>query len=168
MKRFNTTKRGYKFDKIIFYIIFILVTGFVMFKFYEYNFDFTPKPYFECKQAFCKNPLYQSDCKQQLKILWVIPLYTTRDCKEICVWCNKEILPKGIYGEKPDDYYMNNLGLFAFFLFMFGMVLNHLLHNRGKKFDLEIPITKKLIINRDYITEKLSKVEDDEKSEDNM
>lgn len=51
----------------------------------------------------------------------------------------------------PNDFFYRHIRLVIFLVFLGALVLNHLIHNRGKEIDIEIPITKKLIINRDTL-----------------
>ena len=156
MKRYRETELGYKFDKVIFLGVFLIVSGFILYIFYINNFDLNPHLYFNCEQEICENPYYKinAECKQQLKILWLIPIYTTKDCKEDCDWCKEQLLFKGEYGTKPNgSFFINNAYIFSFFILILGFFINHKIHNKGKKFDIEIPITEKIIINRRKLKE---------------
>ena len=165
MNFFNITKRGYKFDKRIFWAAMILIFSTIFLIMWTYKFDFSLHPYFNCKFAFCENPYYKMDsCSQELKILWVIPLYKTQDCRINCKWCNLETLTLGEYGERPNNFLFNNMSLISFIIILIAFGVNHLIHNKGRKFDVEIPITKKIIINRDFI--KNLKFDYDNKNED--
>ena len=110
------------------------------------------------------------DCKQRLNILWVIPLYTTQDCRDTCEeeWCKLETLPRGEYGEKPTPLFSYMYPL-TFGVIIASLVLNHFLYNKGKKFDVEIPFTKKHKLNlRDAFKRFFKKVgEKDEEDKDN-
>ena len=154
MQRYRITELGYKFDKLIFFGVFAIVVSAVISIMYLNNFDFSTHPYFECHRQTCKNPYYNMQCKQSLNILWVIPLYQTQDCKIGCDWCNSELLPIGTYGERPKaGFLMDHLVQFSFLLMLLGILINHFVHNRGKKFDIEIPVTKKIVINRRTLKE---------------
>ena len=81
----------------------------------------------------------------------MIPLYTAKDCREGCEWCKQEYLPKGEYGEKPSQLYKLMYPL-TFVLIAMMLGINHLLYNKGKKFDVEIPFSKKHKLNiRDFL-----------------
>jgi len=150
MKRFRITDQGYKFDKLIFFGIFVMVLSLVLFVMYSNEFNFDLHPYVICTGETCKNPYYDLiDCKQTLKILWSIPIYTTKDCRIDCDWCNQEFLTYGEYGTKPKNgFLLNNLAWIGILLMFFGLLMNHILHNKGNKFDIEIPITEKIVINK--------------------
>lgn len=162
MNIFNTTERGYRYNKFIFFSVFLITLGLVFYLFYLHNFDFTPSAYLKCDYDECKNPLYGQPCKQRLKILFFIPLYTTGDCSEDPAynWVSEPYIPRGEYGEPPpEDFLYKHIKLIVALLFILTFVLNHFLHNRGKKFDLEIRITDKLRINRDFLRRKLKENE---------
>lgn len=150
MNRFNVTKNGYKFDKVIFWGSMILIFGLVFYLMDYYNYDFSSTNiYVKCEQEVCENPLNNiKDCKQQLNILWVIPLYKANDCRQNCEddWCNWKYLPEGEYGKKPNSLFRYMYPL-TFGVIILSLLLNHLIHNRGKKFDIEIPFTKKKRLN---------------------
>ena len=118
--------------------------------FYTFNFDFRPKPYLVCETP-CKNPFFNVEkCQQQLTILFFIPLYTTEDCREDPAndWILEENLPAGTYG-KPPPKILKMIPWVVVAMFLMGFLLNHFAHNRGSAFDIEIPITKNRVINRD-------------------
>lgn len=167
MKRFRETETGYRFDKLIFFIVFIAIVSLVLKVMYDNAFDFNPHPYFKCSRPFCENPFYKEaiskegqliDCKQRLNILWVIPIYTTKDCREGCDWCNNKYLEMGEYGTTPkSSFLLNNMLWISILIILLGLLNNHLFHNRGKKFDIEIVITEKIKINRRTIGEWIEK-----------
>lgn len=156
----NVTSRGYVYYKPIFWIIFFIITTLVIYIFYQHNFDLTPDVYFECDAPECKNPLYLSECKARVTVLFFIPLYTSKDCRDEpgYAWLNEPILSRGSYGQPPpEDFLYNYIRLICILIFLSGMLANHFIFNRGRPFDIEIPITKKLIINRDWLDERLKK-----------
>ncbi len=150
MDRFNSTETGYRYDRILFLCVFLIFLLLVLNIMYVNNFDFSTKPYFKCNYESCRNPYYEmQNCNQQLNILWMIPLYTTEDCHKTCEWCNQEYLSNGVYGELPKASFLyNNILLISIGLLAIGLLLNHFIHNRGKKFDIEIQVSKKIVINR--------------------
>lgn len=159
MRWINQTKRGYCYDKRIFWAVFILTTIAILYIFSLNGFDFSVHPYTKCEHEICKNPFYgMLDCRHQLRILFFIPLYTTEDCRDdpANAWIQEEFLQKGDYGTPPPDNFLYKyMKYVVVLLFLSALVINHLIHNRDKKFDLEIPITKKFVINRDWLEDKL-------------
>lgn len=145
MKRFRQTDTGYRHDKIIYAGVFLVFLTLIFYVMFVNKFDFSTHPYFECKTYSCENPFYEMDsCSQQVNILFFIPLYKTQNCKLTCDWCNQERLGSGIYGEKPKaEFLLNYMWVIGFSLIAFGLCLNHFIHNKEKKFDIEIVITEK-------------------------
>lgn len=170
MNRFRTTQLGYRYDKVIFISVMLAFLGIVFYAMLANNFDFSTHPYFKCSYSTCPNPFYRDtilqegqleQCRQELKILWFIPLYTTKDCRENCDWCHAKLLSKGEYGSKPKaGFIVNNALWIGLGMILLGLILNHMLHNKGKQFDIEIPITNKIILNRNTIKEWKEKNED--------
>lgn len=166
MERFNVTKRGYKYDKIIFWVVMLVTIGLVLYNFAYYNFDFTPRVHFVCSAVECPNPYFLQDCKQQLTILFVIPIYTTKDCSTLegYEWIKEEKLPYGEYGDpEPDNFFYRNVPIIVFVCFLLAFLLNHFFHNRGRKFDIEIRISKKTRLNYDWLDKTLKEVNKNEK-----
>lgn len=164
MGRFNITKRGYKYDKIIFWVVMIITTAVVLYNFAYYNFDFTPRVHMICEEFQCKNPYYGGECKQTLTILFFIPLYTTKDCSTLegYEWIKEEYVPMGEYGDPPPEGFLyRDIPLIVIVCFVLAFLLNHFIHNKGKKFDIEIRISDKVRLNSDTF-EKM-KEGDDEK-----
>lgn len=154
MNWLNKTERGYIYDKRIFWAVFSVVVILILYIFYQHNFDVTPNIYFKCTQSICENPLYMADCRQQLSILFFIPLYTTDDCKEEpgYEWLKEKYLAQGEYGEPPpSDFLYKGIRMLVLLIILLGLILNHLLHNKGKKFDIEIRVSDKVRINRETI-----------------
>lgn len=166
MKRYNTTDNGYVYDKFIFWFVMLLTVGGVFLIAARHDFKFSSTyVYIQCKGIQdCPNPLiendekYLQDCRQQLRILFFIPLYTTKDCKESCTedWCNWEMLPPGNYGTPPDPWVENYLYV-VLGLILVGIVANHFIHNRGRKFQIQLSLNKK---TRDWIKNKFGGIED--------
>jgi len=166
MKRFNPTQTGYRYDRLIFLLVLIMIIGLVLWVMAANSFDFGLHPYFNCKEDICLNPYtqIQGDCTQSLKVLWFIPLYTTDDCRKQCDWCNYPTLTRGIYGSRPKlEFLLNNMFYIALLLIVIGFVLNHYFHNKGIPFDIEIPITKKLIINKKWLRDKVAEANNNSK-----
>lgn len=166
MNWLNRTKRGYTYDKRIFWFVIMFTVVAVMYVFWNNNFDFTPNLYFECHSARCENPFFLSECKQRLTVLFFIPLYTSQDCsiEPEYWWLQERFLPKGTYGTPPpNDFFYTHIKKIVFLVFAMALLLNHLVHNKGVPFDIEIPITKKLIINRDWLEERKRRLDDEER-----
>ena len=166
MKRYRITEAGYKYDKLIFYSAFSIVLLLIFYIIYINGFDFSTNIYFNCEQEICENPFIQlNDCKQSVNILWVIPLYTTKDCKLNCNWCNQKFLSRGEYGKQLKGKFLyDNLWWISIIIILMGLLLNHLIYNKNRPFDIEIPITEKIKINKSKIMEWLK---EDEKPKDN-
>jgi len=149
MNRFKITKYGYIYDKVIFIsLIFLLLLGF-FFALKENNFNFNKQYiYYECVGSEpCRNPLKELICTNEL--VW------GKDCSIECKeeWCYKDWLLPDQYGEKEPQFNKNFPNI-AFLSFIICLLLNHVIHNKKNKFDIEIVITKNKIINlRDIIKE---------------
>lgn len=121
--RYRTTKNGYKFDKLIFWGGACIMVVIVLLFLYENGYKNIP--YVVCDEEKCLNPLIDQYTKESL-----IEKYNL-DCSE--QWCFYEVLPRGEYGKKPltEEFTITILSIT-----LLGFVLNHVLHNKGKKFDL--------------------------------
>ena len=162
------TKYGYEYNKIIFIAFGLTMLGLIYYLMAVNNFDFSTKIHFVCDGPFsCENPLnyMQGDCAQKLTFLGMVTLYESQDCRVGCDWCNKKYLPPGEYGTEPNAKFLyNNIGKIIWLLFGLSFVLNHYLHNRGRKFDAEIvvggwPFKKTRVLNFTDIWEKVKKSE---------
>lgn len=147
MPRFNIMDNGYRYDKLIFWAAFALVVASVFIVSARNNFDFSnTKIYVECDHPMgCPNPLLNiENCQEQLRILFFIPLYTANDCKENCkeAWCTQEILQPGKYGTPPDPL-IKYIPAIALTLVILALLANHLIHNRGKKFKVQLNLKPK-------------------------
>ena len=145
MNWFNETKKGYRYDKRIFIGIFSIVAILFFYVLWQEGFNTSPYFYTECKSMMCKNPIKDKTftCTNEVRLAYLIPLYKDKNCTRNCneSWCNQEYLSPGKYGREP-PFLIRNFNIIAFLLFVFGMVLNHLLHNKGKTFDVELTISK--------------------------
>lgn len=130
MERFNTTKKGYRFDKIIFWSIVLLI--FVLLGFIFNKYGTTYKPYLNCKgPGNCENP-FANELTHGCS--WGFGLM---ECKiERENWMDEEMLSPGEYGTKPIN--AHSFFLIIIGLFLFGLIINHFIWNRGKKFHLDI------------------------------
>jgi len=129
MNWFNTTRKGYKYDRRIFISGFVITVILALSLMYAYNFDFSPKAYFKCDSYKCDNPFYlRQECPNTQEYSW----------------CSYPTLERGEYGQSPPKNPLFRFyGYIALFLLVFAFVLNHYAHNKGRKFDLEIRISDK-------------------------
>lgn len=176
MERYRITNKGYKFDKFVFWgavsLVFLMLIGIMA----RHNFDFkTTNVYIKCEDPEgCINPLLDKgldNCRMRLRVLWSIPLYTTEDCRDTCTgeWCKWEVLPKGEYGTPPDPM-LKNAGLYSWGIVILAVLLNHLVHNKGKKFDLGFKeyFYSQFPKLKGKIKFKLDEAETEEESEDDI
>jgi len=145
MKRFNTTESGYRFDKLIFFPMILIVLGVVVFFWHQNGFDFKQHIYVKCSDfGNCSNPLMDTNVPEFQK-------YKANCLEE---WCNQKTLLPGVYGKPPPSGFLyNSLGWLSWLFFAFCLVMNHFVHNRGKPIDFEIRVGKYLILNRKKVGE---------------
>lgn len=157
MERFNTTKYGYKYDKIIFSGGMLLILAFIFVIACKQNFDFSNKIFFKCEGLMpCENPMKDLHCSRE----W---LYG-KDCNIKCEgeWCGQDMLSPGEYGEKSPNYIRGFL-FFCLFCLASCFGINHLWHNVGVPFDLEIKFTENKRINLRDMFKYAGKMEDEYK-----
>lgn len=144
MKWTKTTKEGYTHDARIYLIGFFTMLLIFFLIAYSHDFDTMPSVYAECQQTECLNPYYKTECRQQLRILFFVPLYTTKDCTTLPenAWILQETLKRGTYGTPPDPWLKNSWWIMTSILLL-SFTLNHYIYNRGKPFDIELTISKK-------------------------
>lgn len=125
-------KNGYVHDKRIYLgviaiaLLLFLVIGISM------EFDFTPRIMYKCTTNYCENPLLSD---------WVVMSdkeAIIKKCTE--AWCTEPLLPRGVYG-RPEPLLMKYYSLIVFLMVPFALLINHLLNNKGKKFELPIQET---------------------------
>lgn len=135
-KYYNETDKGYIYDKRIFWVIMgvclLLAFGIIA----SQNFSIKYNYYFKCEKDICINPLSQD--------FQAYNVVTQTDFKKDCTedWCYKSTLPRGEYGKKSPLI----IKLFPYIvltLLILGMILNHLVHNKGKPFDIELDVSEK-------------------------
>ena len=140
---------GYIYDKRIFFCIIGAIILLALNVVNNHNFDFSPKLYFVCEGSFfnstaCPNPFIGSDMSKYCKY----------------DWCKNEVLAPGEYGEKPPkDLVYNNFGLICFCMALFGLVINHIIHNWGVMPKLKLNMPDKWA---DWIKKSLNQIEDEE------
>ena len=113
-----------------------------------YNFSFEPNLYMECKPT-----LGATDCLN--------PIYDTKDMKYCKAdWCRSERINPGVYGvHPPKDPIYNYYPTICILLMALGLFLNHIIHNRGKKFKLSVNLPDSL---KDKIKNKINEVDKDD------
>lgn len=153
----HETDNGYIYDKRIFWGVIAVVLVLIFFVAKDYNFNFKTSFYFKCDKFSCKNPLMdQSNMAYNT--------FTGYDYKKDCIadWCKQEFLPKGEYGIKPpDSFIFRYFSLIFFLLIAMALVLNHLIHNRGKKPGIKLNLSEKWLEKLRKLGKKLEKLEDD-------
>lgn len=136
METLKQSPHGYIYDRRIFWVAMILIILVGVFIMGGYGFDFSPRFYFKCEYPGpCKNPLIDARCNV---------LFKSGSCADLCKeeWCKQEFLLVGEYGTKRPD------GLIKFYLFIVMLIMavslfaNHYFHNKGKKFEIMIPISE--------------------------
>lgn len=107
---------GYKLDRWLFQFImwglFIFLGLFVYINDFELDYyvcDPGANPYTGQSLEGCENPFYKP-----------------------ASWKNQEILPAGEYGKPPSTLF-NSIWIITIGSFLFGAIINHIIHNRGYK-----------------------------------
>ncbi len=136
-KRFKVLPGGYKYDRYIFWLIIIFCIGIITGQGIIEKWNFSYYFYFECKEGPCQNPLFNMDVKNT---------FIDYDYKKFCSadWCNEPLLETGEYGRKAPII----LRLFPYIviaLVIIGLLLNHFIHNRGKKPELMLNVPDKWV-----------------------
>ena len=129
MKKFHITEDGYIYDKRIFWGILILLVVIIGGLYVRDGMDRRISFICESPQG-CINPLFESEYYNPI---------TKENYLAGCVgeWCTSEHLAPGVYGEPAPPIY-KFFGLFVFCMIAFGLILNHYVHNKGKKISLKI------------------------------
>lgn len=122
MQRFNYATNGYQFDKLIFYGCLVAIIGLSVYIGAQFNFDFHQRYYVKCPYGNCENPFYaQKGCEYD--------------------WCTKYTLTAGEYGEKiPESFLWKYYVYIDALILALSVALNHLVHNRGNKFQWPEPL----------------------------
>lgn len=139
MKLNRTTSTGYKWDYTFWIFSLIIVASFAIVIMAEHNFNFGLRPYVTCKgPENCLNPLYWAKegkaCSDEAGAYCI----ENPDLKKVICeepWCKQIWLKPGTYGEPPDPRIKQYLWI-TIIVFLLPIPLNHLYHNKGKKFDL--------------------------------
>ena len=162
MRRFNETRKGYRFDKAIVWCAFGIILALAFYLLSVQGFNTSPYFYIRCDEESCPNPLKDPTftCRNEVKILWLFPVYQDKFCMRNCVeeWCKWEFLPRGEYGNRP-PMLLRYFGVVSFGILFMAILLNHLVHNKGKRFDLELRISEKKRIGKDELMKGFKKDE---------
>ena len=155
MKRFTTHKNGYRYDKVILYTSFTLMILLMLYIFNLYEWDFSKKIIVRCDADQCENPFYSIRRGEYCDASGCTPVYnpTAPDCSYD--WCDSPTLSRGVYGYQIPPI----VKLFPWVsvgLVLLALVLNHFIHNKGRRPSIEPPIPKWLI--------KLAEKEEDDKN----
>lgn len=128
-RRYSTLKlskgKEYRFDKLIFISIVVLLLGFSLFMLNSNGWDKTNKLYLNCPNARCFNPFYNNSdvCG---------PIVSSND-----FFCTQQIVDKGEYGIPPPWYIKDSIFLMSgIVLIFFGLILNHFINNIGTMKDV--------------------------------
>jgi len=132
--RWKTTKKGYKFDKVIFQIAFWLIMIFLFCIVASYDFDFSLNLYYKCDQQVpCENPFYNATLSTNNL------LYKGKNITDICpyAWCTSHYLPPGFEHGKPPNLLFRLVWPVTLILCILALVFNHFIHNRNYEFEKE-------------------------------
>lgn len=120
---FNVVK-GYIYDKRLFWAGVSLLIFVMIYIFYINHWNMGQNFYFKCEDPRgCKNTVLESKAYN---------LFTGHEYKCLEEWCLKDKLPIGEYGTKEPNYF-KFFQLLSVFIVLLMLGLNHLIHNRGKK-----------------------------------
>ena len=135
MKIYQIADNGYKFDKRIFWSAMLIMVGAFLYVAADNNFNLRYQFYYECEAVRCKNPFMD-----QAFQMW--NTYTDYDYKTDCVdpWCKQKWLNRGVYG-KRQPLLFNYFTPLSFGLVILGLLLNHLIHNKGKQPSLKFNLS---------------------------
>ena len=124
----------YKFNKWLFWNYFGILILLCSYSIYTYGTE--TNVYFNCKTDTCINPLWGENllCSGT----YCPPINCNFD------WCDKQFIPKGVYGEKS-PWLNENFHYVALFLLSLTFLINHFGFNRGNKFSL--PTKRKFVPN---------------------
>lgn len=126
----------YKVDKLIFNAAFLVFLFYLLSILYANDFNFNKNIYVYCDgneyPKGCENPFY---CDSGLCVSG--NGLSAKD-KQLCTfdWCKSETLPPFFeYGKKYDGS-AEKLGLAAILIFAVAGLINHLIHNKGFKLEV--------------------------------
>lgn len=135
LKIFQVCDNGYKYDRRIFWAIMGIIVLSVFFFAYSQDFDFSYKFYYNCDEPICNNPYSENTT-------WYNSVtgekhYCTDD------WCNRKLLERGEYGHKT-PFFMQYFPPGTVLLVICGLLLNHFIHNKGKRPSIKPAIPDKI------------------------
>lgn len=132
------TSKGYKYDRRFFWAGMIAIIVAFLNIAYQYEFNFHNKMYFVCNDfGGCENPYFNMECDRA----WLYGDKCLIECRE--EWCKEEVLPTGVYGEKPPENFGRNFVIQIIVILLIAFILNHFFHNRGKVPHFEFLLTEK-------------------------
>jgi len=140
MKRYHCADNGYKFDRFIFWgvmgIMFLIIGGLLVSNDFSFKYNF----YLKCDNPLgCENPLAAEGASYHNSF------FTSWDYLDDCTdeWCKAKILKPGVYGRSPNPL-IKNFFIICIMLMGLGLVVNHYIHNRGKKFAVRLAVSDKI------------------------
>ena len=156
MKKFylNKADNGYVWDKRFVWAAMLLIVGMFLYIAYENDFNFRYEFSTECLQENgCINPLHLEGFQASNLI--------RGDLKEDCTeeWCEAPVLAKGSYGKRSSKLY-NNYFIISVGIIILALLLNHVVHNRGVKPEIRLPVKDK---TWKHIKESIKEMDKDEK-----
>jgi hypothetical protein len=128
--RYKITKKGYKYDKRIFQAVSLLVVIYMATAIILEG-GFKTNIYVAChEEQKCLNPFYKGIENTQ-------PLPQRYQNKCTMEWCKDKYLEPGFQYGTPDKKPLSKLAWpFTILILITGFVINHTIHNKGKKIDL--------------------------------
>lgn len=130
MESKRITETGYIWDKRIFWGVFVAMGLLIYGLCFQHNFDFRYQPYFVCEYNSCQNPFYIDKNNPFVSASVITPFNIGINCE----WCNQAYLPRGIYGQKPINFWMFTVVILILVCLAVG--LNHFLYNQGKRINI--------------------------------
>lgn len=127
MERYKITSKGYRFDKVIFYLANFYILLILSVTILKYGLAF--KPYINCITDTCENPFMN---KNSYGCTFGFGLFDCEIQKE--EWMKNKILLRGEYGTPPPNFNWFYITVFSALLVAFS--LNHIIHNINRQFHI--------------------------------
>lgn len=134
-KYFTVCTNGYRYDKRVFWAMFLLIGILFTMIAYEQNFNFSYRFYYNCVEPVCDNPFLDNP--------GYINSVTGYEYKCNELWCNYKYLQRGEYGTPP-PWAMKNFEVIVFAFIVLGLGINHITYNQGKNLELTLNLPDKL------------------------
>lgn len=153
----HSTGSGYIYDKRIFWGVIVICLVIMLYIFNQYGWNFKQQFYFKCEGLnACANPMRDRN-------LHIYNSYTGQNFKNDCTdgWCNQEFLLPGEYGTKPPGGIFKYFKLIVVLLSIFALLLNHAIHNKGKRFSVKLNIPDKWLDKLRKLGKRLGELEDE-------